>query len=173
MTAAHAPGTRPRLLIARTALAQATAAIKAAGRTETGGVLIGFRAASDVYVTDALVVPADTATGTRYVSTEASRGAALARFRERHPDDRLGYVGTWHSHLGTSRASPTDKRTLRSEAADAPDLVAMLIVMDTPCGWRTDAFIGHHHRSMEHRRMVRILRRDPWVTPAPVIAVDA
>lgn len=172
MSGAHAAGTSPRLLIARTALARATAAATAAGRNETGGVLIGFRAASDVYVTNALVVPADTATGTRYVSTEASRDAALARFRQKHPDDRLGYVGTWHSHLGTFKASPTDKRTLRSEAADAPDLVAMLIVMETRRGWRTDAYIGHHHRSLEHRRMCRILRRDPWVTPAPVIEVD-
>lgn len=172
MTAAHAPGARPRLLIARSALAQATAAATTAGRTETGGVLIGFRAGSDVYVTNALVVPADTATGTRYVSTEASRDAALARFREKHPDDRIGYVGTWHSHLGTSKSSPTDKRTLRSEAADAPDLVAMLIVLKTRRGWRTDAYIGHHHRTMEHRRMFRILRRDPCVKPAPVIEVE-
>lgn len=172
MIAAHAPGTKPRLLIARTALARATAAATTAGPAETGGVLIGFRAASDVYVTNALVVPSDTATGTRYVSREASRDAALSRFREKHPDDRLGYVGTWHSHLGTSKASPTDKRTLRSEAADAPDLVAMLIVMKTRRGWRTDAYIGHHHRSMEHRRMFRILRRDPWVTPVPLIEVD-
>ncbi len=172
MTAAHSPGTKPRLLIARTALARATTAATTAGRTETGGVLIGFRAASDVYVTNALVVPADAASGTRYVSTEASRDAALARFREKHPDDRLGYVGTWHSHLGTSKASSTDKRSLRSEAADAPDLVAMLILMETGRGWGTDAYIGHHHRSMEHRRTFRILRRDPWVTPAPVIEVD-
>jgi hypothetical protein len=171
MTAAHVPGTRPRLLIARTALARATAAATTADRTETGGVLVGFRAASDVYVTDALVVGTDTATGTRYVSTEASRNAALARFREKHPDNRIGYVGTWHSHLGTSKASPTDKRTLRSEAADAPDLVAMLIVMKTQRGWQTDAYIGHHQRTMEHRRMFRIFRRDPWVTPAPVVEV--
>ena len=172
MTAADAPTAKPRLLIARTALARATTAASTAGRNEIGGVLVGFRAAADVYVTHTLVVQADNANRTRYVSTAEARDAALAEFRHKHSDDTIGYVGTWHSHLGASKASPTDKRTLRAEAADAPDLVAMLIVLKTRSGWRADAYVGHHHRSMEHRRTFRILRRDPWVTPTPVIEVD-
>jgi proteasome lid subunit RPN8/RPN11 len=173
MTTEQELGARPRLLVARSALAQATDAAAAAGRTETGGVLLGFRAGSDVWVTDALVVPADVATGTRYVSTETARDAAIARFQQKHPHDKIGYVGTWHSHPGASRASPIDKRTLRSEAADAPDLVAMLIVLRSRRGWQTEAYIGHHHRTMEYRRRHRIIRRDPWITPARVISVDS
>lgn len=172
-TTARDPGERQRLLVAQSALTRVTEAATAARRTESGGVLIGFRADANVYVTDAIVVPAASATGTRYVSTAAERDAAIARFQERRPDPRIGYVGTWHSHPEASRASPTDKRTLRSEAADAPDLVAMLILMNSRRGWQTDAYIGHHTRSYEYRRARRILRRDPWVTPASVIVIDS
>lgn len=167
------PGGRPRLLVAQTALTRATDAATAAGPTESGGVLIGFRADQDVYVTDAVIVPAESAAGTRYVSTAAERDAAVAQFQRRHPDPRIGYVGTWHSHPGAARASPTDKRTLRSEATEAPDLVAMLVLMNSRRGWQTDAYIGHHHRLYEYRRARRILRRDPWVTPASVVLVDS
>ncbi len=63
-------------------------------------------------------------------------------------------------------------RTLRCEAVDSADLVAMPIVIETRRGWQTDAYIGHHHRTMEHRRTARILRCSSWVAPAPVIEVD-
>lgn len=169
----EAPTAKPRLLIARTALALGTSAATQAGRNETGGVLIGFRAATDVYVTHLLVVLADTATGTRYVTSADARDTALVAFLAKHPDDTIGYVGTWHSHPGASKASRTDKRTLRTEAVDAPDLVGMLTLLKTRPGWQADGHIAHHHRTMEHRRTLRILRRDPWVTPAEIVEVDA
>lgn len=173
VTSTESPDPRPRLVVARTTLTRAVTAATCAGQKETGGVLVGFRADADVYVTDAIVVPADVATRVRYVTSEANREAALATFRAQHPHEDIGYVGTWHSHLAWSRASPTDLRTLRSEAADAPDLVAMLIVTKSRRGWRSVAYIGHRERTFEHRRGHRALRNAPWSTPVEVVIVDS
>lgn len=136
-------------------------------------MLLGFRSGADVYVTDAIEVEGEIATNMRYVSMEDARDAAIGAFLERVGSDHpVGYVGTWHSHPGSSKASPTDKRTLRTEAANAPDLVVMVVLFQTRAGWYPDGFVAHHHKTMEYRRSHRLLRRDPWVTPALVVAVS-
>jgi integrative and conjugative element protein (TIGR02256 family) len=165
------PGPRPRLLVAAPALRRATTAGTNATPNETGGVLLGFRSGNDVCVTDLIEVAAAAVTHTRYASDETDRNAAIDAFLATSNDDRVGYVGTWHSHPGSSKASPRDRRTLRDEAAQAPDLVAMLILYRTQAGWRHHGYVGHHHKRLEHRRRYRILRHDPWVTPAAVVTV--
>ena len=168
MSAETAP---PRILLAEPALLAATAAANSS-RRETGGVLLGFRAGNDVCVTDLVEVRAAAATATRYASTEADRNAAIASFQNTQPSESpIGYVGTWHSHLGTSKASPIDRRTLRTEATDAPDLIAMLLLLKTRGSWLPEGYVAHHIKMLEHRRTHRIFRREPWVTPAQVVMV--
>lgn len=167
------PAGRPRLLIAAPALRWAINAATSASPRETGGVLLGFRSGSDVCVTNLLEVPAAVATHTRYASDEADRNAAIEQFKATQvPDEQIGYVGTWHSHPGASKASPRDRRTLREEAATAPDLVSMLVVYRAHRRWQHDGYVGHHTKTLEHRRRYRMLRHEPWATPAEVIAVD-
>lgn len=167
------PVQHPRILLSEPALKHTMACADRTGRHETGGVLLGFRSGSDVFVTDAVEVPAEIATSVRYVSTEEARNVAIASFLDRVGSDHpVGYVGTWHSHPGNSKASPTDKRTLRAEAADAPDLVVMLVLFLGGERWRLDGFVAHHHKTLEYRRPHRLLRRDPWVTPASVVPIS-
>ena len=152
------------------ALRHATSCAGSAEPRETGGVLLGFRSGRDVYVTDVVEVRGEVATNNRYVSTENDRNDAIASFLGRAGNEHpVGYVGTWHSHPGNTKASPIDKRTLRAEAVDAPDLVAMVVLFASGEGWCPDGYVAHHHRTMEHRRRHRFLRRDPWVTPAVVV----
>jgi hypothetical protein len=167
---------RSRILLARSALQRATEAAQRAESVETGGVLMGFRSGNDVCATHLLVVPASFATATRYASDEAARNAAINAFETGHsPDARVGYVGTWHSHLGASKASPTDRRTLRDEARHAPDLVAMLVILPARGGGgdsQLDGHIGHHEKILEYRRGHRVFRHDPWVTPVEIQLCD-
>jgi integrative and conjugative element protein (TIGR02256 family) len=165
---------RSRVLLARPALKRATEAAELADPKETGGVLMGFRSGDDVCVTHLLEVPAVVATTTRYACDEAARNAAIKAFQAGpSPDPRVGYVGTWHSHPGTSRTSRTDHKTLRDEALHAPDLVAMLVVLRSRSGeWRLDGHIGHHEKVLEHRRGRRVFRHAPRVTPVDLELCD-
>lgn len=166
------PTGRPRLLIAAPALRRAITAAIAASPREAGGVLLGFRSGSDVCITNLLEVAAAVATHTRYASEEADRNAAIEQFTAKQVrDEQIGYVGTWHCHPGASKASPRDRRTLREEAATASDLVGMLVLYRTRRGWQHDGYVGHHHKTLEHRRRHRILRHEPWVTPAEVVEI--
>jgi proteasome lid subunit RPN8/RPN11 len=122
-----------KLIIARSALAAAEQAAASRIPRETGGILIGFRAADDVYVADVLEVADDQSTGCRFVLREDSREEALARYRhEAPPECPFGYVGGWHSHPAQALASSRDMKTLHQEAKTAQDLVAMMILMRAP-----------------------------------------
>ena len=76
---------------------------------ETGGVLIGVRAGTNIWVTHAVEL-ASRARGP--ASYEIPEGATKAMVREfRTQDGRLGYVGDWHSHPMNLRASAIDRAT--------------------------------------------------------------
>lgn len=137
------------------------AANRAAPDRETGGVLFGVRAGRDVCVIDVAEVPPARASRTWFETTEAARNQAIERFlkRECH-DSPIGYVGTWHSHLGGVGASGVDLATLRMEALDAPDLIAMVVAVQRNGVRQLDGYIGHHRRVIDwhQRRRVRV----PW-----------
>jgi hypothetical protein len=120
---------------------------------ETGGILIGVRVGSDVYVADVSEVADDQSTGRRFVLREAAREEALARYRFDVPVDCLfGYVGTWHSHPALTAGSSRDIKTLRYEAKDCHDLVAMMILMRAADGvWLVDGAVGHRKQVIAHR----------------------
>jgi proteasome lid subunit RPN8/RPN11 len=148
------------LVIARPALAAAEQAASSRLPRETGGILIGIRVGSDVYVADVAEVADDRSTGRRFVLPETAREEALARYRSDVPADcPFGYVGTWHSHPALAAGSSRDIKTLRHEAKAAHDLVAMMILMRAPDGeWLVDGALGHRKRVIAHRAG----RRPAW-----------
>jgi hypothetical protein len=163
----------PRIIIAASALAtiEAAADVVASCR-EAGGVLLGVRAGTDVCVTDAIEITGAHASQTRLTTTEADRNNAIAGFRATEAaDSPVGYVGTWHSHLGPQGASRVDRRILHREAVAAPDLVAMLVVLRACDGWVQDGYIAHRERALERRRLRQILVRRPWIAPADLVVV--
>jgi proteasome lid subunit RPN8/RPN11 len=164
-----------RLVIAKSALAAAERAASSRLPRETGGILLGVRADSDVYVADVVEVADDQSTGSRFVLREAAREEALARYRSYVPPDcPFGYVGTWHSHPVLAAGSSRDTRTLRHEAKTAQDLVAMLILMSASDGvWLVEGAVGYRKRIIARhagRRQVwhpLVAKADVILTPPP------
>jgi integrative and conjugative element protein (TIGR02256 family) len=109
---------------------------------ETGGLLLGFRAGTDVHVADVIEVRDPSATRTRFTLSEKKREAALARYLDGlDRDSPLGYVGTWHSHPANAGPSWTDRQTFRIETVTAPDTVAMLVIARSRDGWVSYALL--------------------------------
>lgn len=159
-----------RLVLAKSALAAAERAATSRLPRETGGILLGVRADSDVYVADVVEVADDQSTGSRFVLREAAREEALARYlSDVPPDCPFGYVGTWHSHPALAAGSSRDTRTLRHEARTAQDLVAMLILMSAPNGvWLVEGAVGYRKRAIARHAGRRQAWR-PLVARADVI----
>ncbi len=88
---------------------------------ETGGVLVGLTTQSgEPWVVEAVELVPASPSPAEYRLPPGETQAAIDRLRE--ADQRLGYLGEWHSHPNASDRSPKDERTMRS-LARAPNLV--------------------------------------------------
>lgn len=94
---------------------------------ETGGILLGFRAAEGVVVTRALVVHDARSTGHDYLRDETQARAALATARTITPPV-VGYVGEWHTHPAAQPPSRMDIATLVEVASSHADVVVLLVL---------------------------------------------
>jgi len=164
-------GAAHKLIIASSALTMAEQAASSRTPRETGGILIGFRSDSDIYITDVVEVADDHSTRCRFVLREGSREQALARYLDEAPPEcPFGYVGSWHSHPAQVGASGRDIRTLRREARTTHDLVAMMILMQAPDGaWQVDGAVGYRKRAIAHRAVWRRLEWRPLIVKADLI----
>lgn len=111
-------------------------------RVETGGYLIGTCSARTrtVTVVDVLPAPVDSQrSASLFVLGTTGAHEAILR---RHEDSgqTLLDVGTWHSHLGETGASPTDRATARKLAAERSPPAVLLIA--TPTSY---CCIAHNH----------------------------
>lgn len=105
-------------------------------RVETGGYLIGTCSARlrTITVVDVLPAPADSSrSATLFVlGTAGAKDAILQRHRD--SGNTLLDVGTWHSHLAETGASPTDRATARKLAAErAPPAVLLIATPASYC----------------------------------------
>ena len=104
-------------------------AAKSSPRTETGGILIGYKYDQDVMVTHAIEVPPSHPRFDRYVRSSSQAEIFLERFLDaREPDDPAGYVGEWHSHPGAPGPSAMDRGAIRELATSVRGPVALVIV---------------------------------------------
>jgi integrative and conjugative element protein (TIGR02256 family) len=121
---------------------------------ETGGILVGHHEDHAIVVTHALVIPAASATSTRYTRDAKEANRTLDRMiSAREPGDPAGYVGEWHSHPGSSGISSTDAQSLREVAGALDTPIALIVVFPTRAG-RTDGAIAARTRSgrVAHRK---------------------
>jgi proteasome lid subunit RPN8/RPN11 len=86
---------------------------------EGGGVLLGVLTADGrPWITKAVTVASSEATGNSYVLPGSARPRTVDRARKH--DDRLGYLGDWHSHPADLGPSAEDSRTMRRLARTTP-----------------------------------------------------
>lgn len=154
----------PVVTIGSTALASMHEAGTSGLPRETGGILLGFRAADAVVVTRALVVHDTRSTDHHYVRNEVHAKLALATARTLSPPV-IGYVGEWHTHPADQPPSSTDVATITDVASGHTDTVALLVVPFSPGGPQPPhALIGTHApaRRLRHRHRV-------FVAPARLV----
>jgi len=119
---------RDQLLIDLRAWDAATGAADVDPMCETGGVLLGWRHDTGVYVSDILVVPDSRAKHTFYRRRHkpATRllGAALADLPDGSP---IGYVGEWHTHPAPTGPSWIDRREIRRISKRTKEAIGLLV----------------------------------------------
>jgi integrative and conjugative element protein (TIGR02256 family) len=102
--------TSARLLITETARSVMTAAAARAHPYETGGVLIGVYTDGHPWIIAAPEIGSPDRGRTHYrIPGGATHDAVMLA---RAFDDRLGYLGDWHTHPSDVGPSPTDLATL-------------------------------------------------------------
>jgi integrative and conjugative element protein (TIGR02256 family) len=95
---------------------------------ETGGILAGFRAGSQVVITRVAVVLDNSSTRRDYHLRHQQAGHQLDLLRAAAGVAVVGYVGDWHTHPADLPPSPLDHHSLTGIATTSSDLVALLVL---------------------------------------------
>ncbi len=127
--------------IAESALAAISAASAAAAPQETGGVLIGTTISERTVVAMAIELFDVGATPEAFTIAEGRVAEAVASARLH--DQRLGYVGEWHSHPNGGGVSTTDRATMMTIATH-PDVDNPILVVASPSepAWNVEAIMA-------------------------------
>lgn len=127
--------------VAESALHTISDACAAAAPLETGGVLVGTTISERIVVAAAIELPDSDATDAAFSITEGSVVEAIDAARA--SDERLGYVGEWHSHPNGGGVSTTDRATMMTIAAH-PDVDQPILAIASPSGdaWAIEAMIA-------------------------------
>lgn len=99
---------------------------------ETGGILLGWRHTTGLYVSRFIEVADQYATRTGYLRRHALAASHLEELLGELPaGSPIGYVGEWHTHPQRARPSWTDRTELRriSKSRDA-DIALIVAVCD-------------------------------------------
>lgn len=121
-------GTRPILRVSESAQFAMSAAALRAHPCETGGLLVGVYLDGQPWVTSAIEIPtAESGRNHFRIPSGATQPVVRAA---RRVDERVGYLGDWHSHPRDLGPSPTDMATLalisvRNRRAPNPTLIVM------------------------------------------------
>lgn len=106
---------------------------------ETGGILIGTTIGGRTTVASIVEINDQQATNDSYRIADGVVAGFVADASS--SDDRLGYVGEWHSHPGGAPISTTDRASMMSIASqpDSPGPVLLLARHD-PSGWEIEGY---------------------------------
>ena len=100
---------------------------------ETGGILLGWRHSTGIYVCDAIEVPDRRASRNQYVRRHGPASESLNRFLDTLPaQSPVGYVGEWHTHPAPQGPSRADRRQLKSISQHLHDNVALIVASHDP-----------------------------------------
>lgn len=119
---------RPTLRIGSEALEIAIALALRALPHETGGILVGWHEDKTVVVTGMLAVPGQEAGERYYARTQSQAQKVLDVHRRTCTDERVGYVGEWHSHPAPQPPSGVDYNVLTELARDTNQQVALVVL---------------------------------------------
>jgi integrative and conjugative element protein (TIGR02256 family) len=114
------------------ALSTATHLALAALPRETGGILVGWHEEAIVVVAGMLAVPDKKAGRRHYVRNHKHAQKVLDAHRHTCDDDRVGYVGEWHSHPAPQPPSSVDYNALAELTRDTSDQVALVVLAVHP-----------------------------------------
>jgi integrative and conjugative element protein (TIGR02256 family) len=123
---------QPGLQVHREALDTATTLALAALPRETGGILVGWHEDDTVVVIAMLAVPDKKAGRRHYVRNHKRAQKVLDQYREACADDRIGYVGEWHSHPAPQPPSNVDYNALVDLATDVAGQVVLVVLAIHP-----------------------------------------
>lgn len=99
---------------------------------ETGGILVGWRDGGSVVVRAFLLVDDAQARSATYERRHATAQVVLERYMAKSSDDRVGYVGEWHSHPMPQPPSPQDLKSIRAAARLAHAQIALVVFAVDP-----------------------------------------
>lgn len=116
-----------------------TTAAKRAHPDETGGILIGVYIDGHPWVTSAVEIASTDRSRSHYKIPAGTTHAAVRRARA--IDNRLGYLGDWHSHPHDVGPSPTDLASLALISMKQPKMPnpTQIVVRRTDHGYLLDA----------------------------------
>jgi integrative and conjugative element protein (TIGR02256 family) len=116
------------LLVDRAAWDRAVAAARRSIGRETGGLLLGWRHATGVYITDVIEVADAAAHRTGYRRRHALAQPLLEQALDDLPDGSpVGYVGEWHTHPAHQGPSWVDRFELRRISRRSVGMIALLV----------------------------------------------
>ena len=100
---------------------------------ETGGILLGWRHSTGVYVCDVVEIPDRRASRTQYLRQHHLASESLDRFLDTRPArSPVGYVGEWHTHPAPQGPSRSDRRQLKQLSQHLHDDVALIVAVHDP-----------------------------------------
>lgn len=126
-----------RAYVTESALGRLTRAAERAAPYESGGILAGVLTRDRVWITSVIEVRTRDVRRSRFRIPRGVTHPAIEALRTN--DDRVGYIGDWHSHPADVGPSQTDRSTLRSIASGVFVRRRLLgLVRDTTEGWRLE-----------------------------------
>lgn len=129
------------ILITELATSAMVAAAHAADPMETGGILLGVRAGGRPWVTAIAEIPSAVPGSSSYVLPQGATGRAVDDARRR--DERLGYLGEWHTHPSGGAASSQDRRMMRTLGWYLPwPQPVMVIVRRQSLSYELDGYVS-------------------------------
>lgn len=136
----------PGLQVDPETLAEASALALAALPHETGGILVGWHDHQTIVVTGMLPVTDKKAGRSHYVRNHARAQKVLNAHRATCGDDRVGYVGEWHSHPAPQPPSHIDYNTIADITCETSQQVALIVLAIQPDNTITPvAATAHRH----------------------------
>ena len=157
-----------RVLCAPSVLTHIHAAARQAAPKETGGILTGWREGNTVVIRFALRVEDAEARRTEYQRSHAAAETALSDYLREMADERLGYVGEWHTHPLQRKPSGKDWASLRGVAHSAGGAVALLVAALDPETQDVQTFAGIGRRNRLGRATTQAVDVDLLEVSTPI-----
>lgn len=101
----------PRIFVVESVVPDLVHAAKINAPYECGGLLLGVRTPDGVWITQAVEINSGRRHRSRFTIARGETHPLVDRARQ--VDERIGYVGDWHSHPANAGPSDRDFATLR------------------------------------------------------------